>query len=168
MPRFAQDPPTVSSSVEISFDCLPLRSVGRLEVPLDASPKYRQRCERITAALEKHGSHNSYYLYNALCSYRLTNDDAVGMIQLGFEGTVLTDADDRRAERCDLQIELKNETCDWLTEPVVQWFRETVQQAVAVEFNRYIAAGDLAKTAERIEKIRAESDDSDGFVGMYL
>ena len=158
----------MSSSVEISFDCLPLRSLGRLDIPLDASPKYRRRCERIKAALEKHGSHNSYYLYNAVCSYRLTNDDAVGMIQLGFEGTLLTDSDDRRAERCDLQIELKNETCDWLTEPVVAWFRETVRKAVAVEFNRYIEAGDLAKTAARIEKIRAESDDAGGFVGMYL
>ena len=158
----------MSSSVEISFDCLPLRSVGRLDIPLDASPKYRQRCERIKAALQKHGSHNSYYLYNALCSFRLTNDDAVGMIQLSFEGTLLTDADDRRAERCDLEIELKNETCDWLTEPVVCWFRETVQHAVAVEFNRFIAAGDLAKTTQRIEKIRAESDDAGGFVGMYL
>ena len=25
--------------VEISFDCLPLRSVGRLDIPMDASPK---------------------------------------------------------------------------------------------------------------------------------
>ena len=158
----------MSSSVEISFDCLPLRSVGRLDVPLDASAKYRQRCERIKMAIEKHGSHNTYYLYNAVCSFRLTNDDAVGMVQFSFEGTLLTDADDRQAERCDLQIELQSETCDWLTEPVVHWFRETVQRAVAVEFNRYIEAGDLAKTAERIEKIRAESDQAGGFVGMYL
>jgi hypothetical protein len=28
--------------VEIVFDCLPLRSVGRLDIPIDASPKYRQ------------------------------------------------------------------------------------------------------------------------------
>ncbi len=52
-------------SVEIAFDCLPLRSVGRLDIPLDASPDFRSRCERIKAAMEKHGTHNSYYLYNA-------------------------------------------------------------------------------------------------------
>ena len=38
--------------VEISFDCLPLRSVGRLDIPMDASPKYRERCERINAPLK--------------------------------------------------------------------------------------------------------------------
>ena len=73
--------------VEISFDCLPLRSVGRLDIPLDASPKYRERCLRVKAALEKHGSHNTYFLYNAQCIYRLTNRDDVGMIQFTFEGT---------------------------------------------------------------------------------
>ena len=51
--------------VDISFDCLPLRSIGRLDIPLDASPKYRARCERIKAAIDKHGSHNAYYLYHA-------------------------------------------------------------------------------------------------------
>lgn len=28
--------------VDISFDCLPLRSIGRMDVPLDASPKFRE------------------------------------------------------------------------------------------------------------------------------
>ena len=72
--------------VEISFDCLPLRSVGRLDIPIDASPKYRQRCERIKRALEKHGSHNTYYLYNAECRFHLTNDPALGMATFRFEG----------------------------------------------------------------------------------
>ena len=60
--------------VEIMFDCLPLRSVGRLDIPIDASPKYRQRCERIKDEMERHGSHNSYFLYNASCVFHLTND----------------------------------------------------------------------------------------------
>ena len=51
--------------VEISFDCLPLRGIGRLDIPMDASPKYQQRCERIKDAMERHGSFNSYFLYNA-------------------------------------------------------------------------------------------------------
>ena len=41
--------------VDIVFDCLPLRSIGRMDIPLDASPKYRARCERIKHALAVHG-----------------------------------------------------------------------------------------------------------------
>jgi len=90
------------------------------------------------------------------------------MLEFRFEGTVLTDSEDRHAEHCDLRIDLRRETCDWLTEPVVEWFRETVERAVLVEFDRYIAAGDLQKTVERTEKLQAESDSHSGFVGMGL
>ena len=154
--------------VEISFDCLPLRSIGRLDIPIDASPKYRQRCERIKQAIDKHGAHNTYYLYNALCVFHLLNKDGVGEIEFRFDGTVLTDTMDSRCESCDVTAELSRETCDWLTEPIVEWFRETVARAVAVEFDRYIHAGDLQRAKERIEKILATSDDAGGFVGMYL
>lgn len=154
--------------VEISFDCLPLRSVGRLDIPLDASPKYRERCLRVKAALEKHGSHNTYFVYNAQCVYRLTNRDDAGMIQFAFEGTVLTDDDDRRTQRCDIEVTLVRETCDWLTEPIVKWFSDTVTRSLAVEFDRYIEAGDLDQAKQRIEKLRAASDQSGGYVGMYL
>ena len=154
--------------VEISFDCLPLRSVGRLDIPLDASPKYRERCERIKDALNKHGSHNAYFLYNTRCTYHLANCEQIGMIQFRFEGTALTESEDRECERCDLDVHLVRETCDWLTEPIVQWFAETVPRSVAVEFNRYIEAGDLERTKQRIDQIRAASDEADGFVGMYL
>lgn len=154
--------------VDISFDCLPLRSVGRLEIPADASPKFRARCAGIQEALAKHGSHNSYYLYNAQCTFHLTNETEVGVIQFAFDGTLLTDDADERSRRCDLRVELKRETCDWLTEPIVEWFRETVSHAVAVEFNRFIAAGDLAKTVARIQALQAQSDAREGFLGMYL
>ena len=154
--------------IEITFDCLPLRTIGRFDIPLDASPKYRERCERIKAALDKHGSHNAYYLHNAQCTYRLTNDQELGMLQFRFEGTVLTDASDQRAESCDLQVALVRETCDWLSEPIVQWFTETVTHSVRVEFDRYIEAGDLQKTRERSEKMQSSSDDAGGFMGMYL
>lgn len=154
--------------VDITFDCLPLRSVGRMDIPLDASPAYRALCERIKAGLDKHGSHNSYYLYNARCTYHLTNREDLGTIQFRFEGMALTDADDRRTDRCDLQVELTCESCDWLSEPVVKWLAESVSRSVAVEFDRFIEAGDLEKAQDRLNKIRDASDESGGFVGMYL
>jgi hypothetical protein len=158
----------MSGWVDVSFDCLPLRSVGRLEIPLDASPRYRQRCMDVKAAMEKHGSHNSYYLYNAQVTFHLTNSERVGMLQFRLEGTVLTDTTDEKSLRTDLQVELLRETCDWLTEPVVQWFRETVPRTVVVEFDRYIAAGDLEKTRRRLEEIESQADNQDGFMGMNL
>ncbi|MDX1945486.1 MAG: hypothetical protein SFU86_08755 [Pirellulaceae bacterium] len=154
--------------VEITFDCLPLRSVGRLDIPLDASPKFRQRCERILEVLAKHGSFNSYYLYNAECKFHLTNREEEGMIEFRFDGTVLTDEADLRTKLCDLSVELVRETCDWLTAPVVDWFHQAVSHAVRVEFDRYIEAGDLQKTKERLAKLQAQVEQSGGHVGMYL
>ena len=139
--------------MHISFDCLPLRSVGRMDIPLDASPAFRERCERIKAAIEKHGTHNSYYLYNANCTYQMTNDESRGMLRFSFEGTLLTQSDDLQSTTCDLDVHLEQETCDWLTESVVSWFSKSVAQAVLVEFDRYIAAGDLAKSIERASRV---------------
>lgn len=154
--------------VEITFDCLPLRSITRFDVPLDAPPEYGQLVERIKRAGQKHGLYNTYYLHNARCVYHLTNDPGVGMIEFGFEGTALTDSDDRRTLRCDLEVHLRRDTCDWLTEPIVAWFAETVSRAVQVEFDRYISSGDLEKTVRRLEQLEAESDVHGGFLGMGL
>lgn len=154
--------------VEITFDCLPLRSVGRLDIPIDASPKFRAHCERIKLAIEKHGAHNSYYLYNAGCAWRLTNHADLGLIEFRFEGVALTDIEDRSCQGCDLSVTLVRETCPWLTEPVVEWFASSVHHAVAVEFDRFIEAGDLSKAKARIERIQAASDQQGGYLGMYL
>jgi hypothetical protein len=154
--------------VDITFACLPLRSVTRLDIPLDASPKYRAFCERIKAAIEKHGSFNTYYLYNAKCQYHLTNREDRGMLEFRFEGTVITDAEDRHTATCDLDVALIRETCDWVSKPIVQWFRETVRHSVSVEFDRYIEAGDLEQAKQRIAKLQAASDEAGGFVGMFL
>ena len=43
-----------------------------------------------------------------------------------------------------------------------------MHRSVAVEFDRYIAAGDLAQTVERIARIQSESDRQGGYMGMYL
>lgn len=154
--------------VEISFDCVPLRTIGRLDIPLDASPKFRQQCERVKGAMEKHGSYNTYYLYAARCKFHLTNHPESGMLEFRFEGTVLTDPTDTATDRTDLNVELIKETCDWLTAPIVQWFHESVAHAVRVEFDRYIEAGDLQKTKERIAQLQAQTDQDGGYVGMYL
>jgi hypothetical protein len=154
--------------VEITFDCLPLRTITRMDIPLDASPKYVAWCERVKKAIDTHGTHNAYYLYNAHCKYHLLNSESEGEIDFRFEGTMLTDTEDVTAKDCHLEVTLSSETCDWLNEPVKDWFKSSVPRAVQVEFNRYIAAGDLQKTRDRIEQIQSESDDAGGFVGMYL
>ncbi len=158
----------MAQRVDIEFECLPLRSVGRLDVPIDASPGFRAFCERVKRAIEKHGTHNTYYLHHARCAYQLTNDDQIGLLELAFEGTVLTDAEDRKALHADLDVALYRDTCDWLTEPVVAWFRETVTRAVLVEFDRFASSGDLRRTVERLERLQNESDARGGYLGMGL
>ena len=59
--------------VEVSFDCLPLRSIARLDIPIDASPKYRARCERIKAAMEElNPSKRPVTLFSKLRDYLFT------------------------------------------------------------------------------------------------
>ena len=160
---------TMSNFVDISFDCLPLRSVPRFDVPLDdAAPEAVEFAKRVRRAVTKHGQFNTYYLYDAQCVFHLTNDEKIGMVGFRFEGTVLTDGDDLKTLDCDLEIELAGEVCDWLTADAVAWLKETVGHAVRVEFDRYIHAGDLQRTIERLEKLRAESDAQGGFLGMGL
>ena len=48
---------------------------------------------------------------------------------------------------------------------VVDWFADSVREAVKVEFDRFIAAGDLDKTFRRLEELRAASDSQGGFLG---
>ncbi len=158
----------VGSWVEVEFDCLPLRSVTRLDVPVDASPAYEQFVLRVKEAMSTHGTHNTYYLHRGVCTYHLTNDPARGKIVFSFEGTVMTGEQDRRTKAIDVRVSLKAETCDWLNESMVDFLSESVRNALMVEFDRYIDAGDLKKTEERIQAIQQQSDASDGFVGMYL
>ncbi|GAA5505566.1 hypothetical protein [Novipirellula caenicola] len=154
--------------VEIEFDCLPLRTVARIDAPLDASPVYEQFVLRVKDALQRHGSHNTYYLHRGVCRYHLTNDPLIGMLEFSFEGTVMTGEQDMKTKALEISTELKRETCEWLTEPMVTSFAESVQQALMVEFDRYIAAGDLKKTEERIKAIQEQNESDGGFIGMYL
>ncbi len=154
--------------VEIEFDCLPLRSVSRIDVPVDASPVYEQFVLRVKEAIGQHGTHNTYYLHRGKCVYHLTNDPQRGSVIFAFEGTVMTDPEDLHTKGIELTVKLDSETCNWLSEPIVGFLSESVQHAVLIEFDRYIEAGDLKKTEQRIKAIQDRSDAADGFVGMYL
>lgn len=156
------------TAVEISFDCLPLRTVARLDPPLDASPAFLAVFERVVAAIEKHGRHNTYYLHHGRCVFRLTNDPAVGMLDFAFEGCVMTDGDDRKTIACDLRVDLQGDTCDWANAKIIAWFQESVRRAVMVEFDRYIAAGDLERAVKRLRKLEEQADARGGYLGLGL
>ncbi|NQU24795.1 MAG: hypothetical protein HQ567_26225 [Candidatus Nealsonbacteria bacterium] len=87
--------------VEITFECVPLRSLGRLDVPLDAPAEFAAKIERVKRAVGKHGQHNAYYLHDALCIFHLTNNPNLGMLEFAFEGTALTALDDCSTRHCD-------------------------------------------------------------------
>lgn len=154
--------------VQITFDCLPLRSVKTLEPHPDASPRFQQLLRRIAVAIDKHGRHNAYFLHQGRLAYLLTNSPDVGQLKFSFEGTLLTDSEDLRTLSADLSISLVGDTCNWLTEPVVAWFQTTVRRAVMVEFDRYIGSGDLQRTRERLESLDRQAEGSGGFLGMGL
>jgi hypothetical protein len=158
----------MSQNVEISFSCIPLRSVGRFDPPLDATEQQRGLWTQLHRALNTHGAHNAFFLYNARCVFYFANDPMRGTVHLAFQGTVLTDAEDRKTVGSDLQIELRAYTCPQLTAEVLKWFQETVSQSVRIEFDHYIAAGDLQKTIDRLQHLDAEIEASQGYLGFGM
>jgi hypothetical protein len=154
--------------VDITFNCLPLRSVACFSAPVDAPDDVAATYGKLRAAAQKHGLHNTYYLHAGRCVFHLTNHEQLGMIEFAFSGTVLTDAGDMHTLGCDLEVGLAGEACDWLVASVVDWFADTVREAVKVEFDRFIAAGDLDKTIQRLQQLQATSDAQGGFLGAWL
>ena len=154
--------------VVIRFDCTPLRALARAQVPAEASPRFRALVERMQAAVTKHGVRNAYYLTNASCTSRFTNAPERGWVSFDVEGTLLTDDLDTHTVGSDLTVKLTKETCDWLTQPAVAWLELSVRRAVEAEFDRYIAAGDLGRTLDRLAREQADSDAAGGFLGMNL
>ena len=155
-------------AVAISFDCTPLRAVRGKAAPAEASPGYRALVSRMHRAAERHGTRNTYYLSSGRCTFRLTNSPSEGLVEFAFEGTLLTDGGDTRCVGSDLEIRLDRETCDWLTQPAVEWLTLSARRAVETEFDRYIQAGDLERTKERLLREQAASDAGGGFLGMNL
>jgi hypothetical protein len=153
--------------VDIAFDCLPLRSVARVDVPLDASPPFRARCERLQQAIETYGRESAYFLYNTRCTYRLANSDIENMLRFSFDGTLLTDRSDCKAARADLNVVLVAETCGGVPLAALDWFRGAVKRAVLIEFDRFIAAGRLADRVDQLSDIDSITD-VEGFAGMNV
>ena len=60
----------------------------------------------------------------------------------------------------------KTQIREWLTKDASEWFYEAVRHAVSVEFDRFIADGDLDKAKQRLAQIQQASNDSGGFLGM--
>ena len=118
----------MSRHVDIAFDCVPLRSIARFDVPLDAAPELVAFSKRVRLAMAKHGVHNAYYLHRAACTFHLTNDEQLGTVTFRFEGAMLTDSADMKTIACDLDVELQAVVCDWLTADAVAWLAETVRQ----------------------------------------
>ncbi len=135
------------NSVDIAFDCLPLRSVARLDVPLDASDALRHRGGLIKRVVQEFGADSTYYLYNAHCVFRFANSEFEGVCRFKFEGVVRTDAGDRKCISADLETHLESETCGGIPEIAKAWLYDRVRQAVIVEFDRFIAAGHAGASA---------------------
>lgn len=144
--------------VEITFDCLPLRSVARLDPPLDASADLQQRHATLVQALETYGRERVYYLYNARCVFRLANSEIEGMIRYEFDGIVRTDAGDALTEEVDLRVKCAGETCGGIPDGADAWLQQRVRRAVAIEFDRFIQAGQLAERTAALGQIERLSD----------
>jgi hypothetical protein len=153
--------------VDIEFDCLPLRLVGRIDVPLDASPAFRARCEHLKRSVDAYAGGNAYFIYNTQCIFRLANSEIANMLRFTFDGTVLTDLSDCKAERADLVVELAAETCGGVPPAVQAWFNGVITQSVLIEFDRFIAAGHLATTVANLGNVESVGSIS-GFAGMNL
>jgi hypothetical protein len=153
--------------VDIAFDCLPLRSIARADIPLDASPAFRARSERLQQSLKAYASENAYFLYNTRCTYRLANSDIDNMLRFSFDGTLLTDRSDCKADRADLNVVLIAETCGGVPPAALDWLRGIVKRAVLIEFDRFIAAGQLDERVKQLGSVDSIVDVA-GFAGMNV
>jgi hypothetical protein len=153
--------------VDIEFDCIPLRSVARVDVPLDASPEFRARCERLQQATEAHAGENAYFLYNTRCTYRLANSDVDNMLRFSFDGTLVTDLSDCKADRAELNVVLTAETCGGVPPAALDWLRGVVYRAILIEFDRFIADGQLAQRIDELQDISSITG-FDSFAGMNV
>ena len=125
---------------------------------MDASGIYRIRYGRLREALVAHGAERTYYLYDARCVFHLANSEIQGMVRFDFEGIVLTDAGDALTDQVELDVNLACETCGGIPAEVEAWLKQRVEKAVAVEFDRFIAAGQLSGRTDELGQLERLSD----------
>lgn len=147
---------------------MPLRTICRWDIPLDASPRFRARCERIKRARDKYGAHRTYFLDHGNCRLRLSNHPNEGAIDFIFFGPVVTDDADRRTIAADLSIDVRSESLVWINDGVLTWLKDTVSRAVMLEFDRYIACGNAHHLQRRCLLPDLEWEYYGGFVGMGI
>lgn len=158
----------MAEAVSILFECLPFRLVGHMGMPLDASEEQAALWRRFRAALAKHGNENTYFLYNADCTFRLSNGPD-GSIRFVFEATVKTDAKDEHPVDIDLACRLAESDVELPTSTaVLEFFRGAVRRAVLAEFQLFIDAGNLKRALAQREHILREWDRNRGFIGMDI
>ena len=73
--------------------------------------------------------------------FHFANSEVDGVCRFEFEGAVLTDAGDRKCVDTQLEVKLVSETCGGIPREVERWLAERVRQSIAIEFDRFIAAG---------------------------
>jgi hypothetical protein len=99
--------------------------------------------------------------------FHLANSEVENILRFEFEGIVRTDASDLLTESADLAVTLTSETCGGVPAEVLTWFKARVEKAVAIEFDRFIAAGQLSQRSQEIGQI-ARLSDLAGFSGMNV
>lgn len=72
------------------------------------------------------------------------------MLRFEFEGIVRTDASDLLTESAELKVTLAGETCGGIPAEVLVWFQGRVEKAVAIEFDRFIATGQLKQRSTAV------------------
>jgi hypothetical protein len=155
-------------SATIHFDCLPFRRVSHAGMPLDAPDEQIALWKRFRAAMSKHGTENTYFLYNADCTFHLTNGPG-GRLRFLYEGTVRTDEADAQPVEADLACRLAdNDLALPLSDAVLAFFQSVVRRAVMDEFQLFIDAGNLKRTLAEEQQMLREWDKNRGFVGMYI
>jgi hypothetical protein len=158
----------MSGAVSIVFECLPFRLVGHAGLPLDASDEQRALWRRFREALAKHGTENTYFLYNADCTFSLSNGPE-GWLRFVWEATLQTDPGDQRPVDIDLACRLADtDFAKPLAASVLDFFREALRRAVLAEFQRFIDAGNLKRALAEREHVLREWDQTRGFVGMDI
>jgi hypothetical protein len=89
------------------------------------------------------------------------------MLRFSFDGVLMTDRSDGKADRAELAVMLTSETCGAMSSEVLAWFTRVVERAVLIEFDHFIAAGHLAERVEGLGQV-ASINDITGFAGMNV